>query len=177
MRALLMSSGLAAPFIVLLATPHIDVSGAVLFVILTGVANLVSGLFWGLLADRSSRYVLLLTAALSVTIFLSTVLFQIVIEPNLSSTGVLAVYLLLYFLLALTHQGVRLGRKTYLVDMADGNQRTDYVSVSNTVIGILLLIYGAVSAVVAQWNITAVLVLFLLSSGSAFIVALKLKEI
>lgn len=177
MRALLMSSGLAAPFIVLLATPHIDVSGAVLFVILTGVANLVSGLFWGLLADRSSRYVLLLTAALSVTIFLSTVLFQIVIEPNLSSTGVLAVYLLLYFLLAVTHQGVRLGRKTYLVDMADGNQRTDYVSVSNTVIGILLLIYGAVSAVVAQWNITAVLVLFLLSSGSAFIVALKLKEI
>ncbi|MEZ8970435.1 MFS transporter [Vibrio cyclitrophicus] len=176
-RALLMSSGLAAPFIVLLATPHTDLSGVLLFVILTGMANLISGWFWGLLADRSSRYVILLTAALSICIFLCTALFKMTIESALSSTTVLVVYLLIYFLLAITHQGVRLGRKTYLIDMADGNQRTDYVSVSNTVIGLLLLVYGAISAVIAQWNLTAVLILFSVSSCAALLIALKLKEI
>ena len=176
-RTLLMGSGLAAPFIVLLATPHTDLAGVLLFVILTGLANLASGLFWGLLADKSSRYVILLTATLSIGIFLFSALFHILFEPNLSSNSVLAVYLLLYFLLAVTHQGVRLGRKTYLVDMADGNKRTDYVSVSNTVIGVLLLIYGVVSGFMAQWNMAAVLVLFSLSSCFALIVAFKLKEV
>lgn len=176
-RALLMSSGLAAPFIVLLATPHTDLSGVLLFVILTGLANLNSGMVWGLLADRSSRYVIVLTAAMSISIFLFTALFHTTFQSALSSSTVLVVYLLLYFFLAVVHQGVRLGRKTYLVDMADGNQRTDYVSVSNTVIGVLLLAYGAISALVAQWNITAVLVLFSVSSCAALIVALKLKEV
>ncbi|CAK2112010.1 MFS transporter [Vibrio crassostreae] len=176
-RALLMSSGLAAPFIVLLATPHTDLGGVLLFVILTGMANLISGWFWGLLADRSSRHVILLTAALSICIFLCTALFQVTIESALSSMTILVVYLLIYFLLAITHQGVRLGRKTYLIDMADGNQRTDYVSVSNTVIGILLLVYGAISAVIAQCSITAVLILFSVSSCAALLIALKLKEI
>ena len=50
----------------------------------------------------------------------------------------------LYFLLTVAHQGVRLGRKTYLVDMAEGNKRTDYVSVSNTVIGAILLLFGSI---------------------------------
>ncbi|WP_394151163.1 MFS transporter [Vibrio maritimus] len=176
-RALLMGSGLVAPFIVLLATPHTDFSGVLLFVILTGLANLVSGLFWGLLADRSSRYVILLTATLSICIFLFAAFFHTVLEPALSSMIVLVVYLTLYFLLAITHQGVRLGRKTYLVDMAKGNKRTDYVSVSNTIIGVLLLVYGIISGLMAQWNMTAVLVLFALSSFAAFIVALKLKEV
>jgi hypothetical protein len=176
-RALLMSSGLAAPFIVLLATPHAGLGGVLLFVILTGVANLVSGMFWGVLADRSSRYVLLLTAVLSVGIFVIATIFQTTIEPRVSSMVVLFVYLLLYFLLAIIHQGVRLGRKTYLIDMADGNQRTDYVSVSNTVIGLLLLVYGSISAIAAQWNMTAVLVLFSISSAIALFMALKLREV
>jgi hypothetical protein len=34
---------------------------------------------------------------------------------------------------------VRAGRKTYLVDMAGGTKRTDYVAVSNSVIGLVLL--------------------------------------
>ena len=82
------------------ATPDTDFAGVVLFVILTGLANLASGLFWGLLTDKSSRYVILLTATLSIGIFLFSALFHILFEPNLSSNSVLAVYLLLYFLLA-----------------------------------------------------------------------------
>ena len=39
-----------------------------------------------------------------------------------------------------------MGRKTYVVNLATGNQRTDYVAVSNTLIGILLLIVGSIGA-------------------------------
>jgi hypothetical protein len=55
-------------------------------------------------------------------------------------------YPLFFFLLAIAHSGVRLGRKTYIVDLAGGNKRTDYVAVSNTVIGIVLLLTGSVGA-------------------------------
>ncbi len=55
-----------------------------------------------------------------------------------------------FFVLAVAHSGVRIGRKTYLVDMAGGNRRTDYTAVSNTVIGVLLLVTGGISAAVAM---------------------------
>lgn len=51
----------------------------------------------------------------------------------------------LFFALSIAHSGVRLGRKTYLEDIAEGDQRTDYVAVSNTVIGVLLLLAGTLT--------------------------------
>ena len=53
---------------------------------------------------------------------------------------------LAYFTLSIAHSGVRVGRKTYVVDLATGNKRTDYVAISNTVIGVLLLLVGSVGA-------------------------------
>ena len=58
-------------------------------------------------------------------------------------------YPLAFFGLGLAHAGVRLGRKTYMVDMAEGNRRTDYVAVSNSVIGALLLVSGVIGGVAA----------------------------
>ena len=51
-----------------------------------------------------------------------------------------------YFALSIAHSGVRVGRKTYVVDLATGNTRTDYVAISNTVIGVVLLLVGGVGA-------------------------------
>ena len=58
-------------------------------------------------------------------------------------------YPLAFFVLAIAQGGVRIGRKTYMVDMAGGTKRTDYTAVSNTVIGVLLLAVGGISAGVA----------------------------
>ena len=51
---------------------------------------------------------------------------------------------LAYFVLSVAHSGVRVGRKTYVVNLATGNKRTDYVAISNTTIGVLLLMVGSV---------------------------------
>ena len=56
---------------------------------------------------------------------------------------------LAYFVLSVAHSGVRVGRKTYVVNLASGNQRTDYVAISNSVIGVLLLIVGGVGSLAA----------------------------
>ena len=63
----------------------------------------------------------------------------------------------LFFVLGVAHDGVRLGRKTYLVDLAGGNKRTDYVAVSNTAMGVLLLVTGAITGAVGTTSVPAAL--------------------
>ena len=70
----------------------------------------------------------------------------------------MAVSSFFFFLLAIAHAGVRLGRKTYLVDLAGGNKRTDYVSVSNSVIGLVLLLTSSVGLLTLIMPITGVIV-------------------
>ena len=53
-------------------------------------------------------------------------------------------YTLFFFLIAIAHGGVRLGRKVYLVDMSTQNTRSIYVALSNTVIGIVMLLAGGI---------------------------------
>lgn len=77
-------------------------------------------------------------------------------------------YLAAFLGLGVAHAGVRLGRKTYLVDLAEGNRRTDYVAVSNSVIGALLLVWGALGALTATWSVpSAVLALGLAGLAGA----------
>lgn len=144
-RALLMCSALSAPFYVALAQGHRGSSAAVLgsFVAAAGLASLLSAPFWGRFADRSSRKVMVAAALLTSGVGLLT----FAVERLLPEFGQTAWFLpLAYFTLSIAHSGVRVGRKTYVVDLATGNKRTDYVAISNTVIGVLLLLVGSVGA-------------------------------
>ena len=139
-RALLMASALGSPFLVVLAQNRAD--GAALlggFLVASSLASTVSASVWGYMADASSRQVMIRGGALA--------------DP--AWNGLTWFYPVAFFVLSIAHSGVRIGRKTYLVDMAGGTKRTDYTAVSNTVIGVLLLVLGGVSAAVsllgAQW--------------------------
>lgn len=174
-RALMMSSGLAAPYFIILAQSQAKggmwIQLAV-FLAVSGIASLVSGSFWGRFADRSSRKLMMFCAALSAALCAVAAYTSYASYP-------LGLWLPvgLFFLLAVTHQGVRLGRKTYVVDMAEGNRRTDYVAVGNTVIGILLLLIGLLSAVLAQFSTTAVLAVFCMLSVNGWAFASRLPEV
>ncbi|AWL12331.1 hypothetical protein HMF8227_01861 [Saliniradius amylolyticus] len=141
-RALLMGSALSAPFVLLLAqnqsaSPHTFAA----FLIASSLGTSLSATIWGWLADDSSRKVMFkggLFAALAALAVLAVDLSQI--------SSNIYLYAGLYLLLSIAHAGVRIGRQTYIVDMADGVKRTDYVSVSNSVIGLLLLVVGLISA-------------------------------
>ncbi|WP_200881945.1 hypothetical protein [Nitrincola sp. A-D6] len=87
------------------------------------------------------------------------------------------VYLLAFFGLGVAHAGVRLGRKTYMVDMASGNKRTDYVAVSNSVIGAVLLLTGLVGAVTALISVQATLILLGLAGLTGALMSLQWREV
>ena len=173
-RALMMSSGLCAPFFILLAQQAQDSRGILslgMFIVVSGLASLCSGFIWGRLSDLSSRTVMQITAAATAAIC--------AVAAVVSEHPSLSVYLLLglYFLLSVIHEGVRVGRKTYVLDMAGGQKRTDYVSVGNTLIGVLLLITGVLSAGVAHLSLTWVLTGFALMSGAGFLLSFRLRPV
>ncbi len=144
-RALLMCSALSAPFYVALATERVGTSPYILgtFIVAGGLASLLSAPIWGRFADESSKRVMvaaaIITAMIGIAVFASATWFA-----DLTAT-----YWFLptgFFVLATAHSGVRVGRKTYVVNLAGGNLRTDYVAISNTVIGVLLLVVGSLGA-------------------------------
>ncbi|MGB5256997.1 MAG: MFS transporter [Woeseiaceae bacterium] len=142
-RALLMCSALSAPFYIALAQNNYGSPTYLLgaFVAAAGVASLVSAPIWGRFADTSSKHVMIFAAL--ITSGMGIVTFAVDrLLPGLSAT--VWFLPLAYFVLSAAHSGVRVGRKTYVVNLASGNQRTDYVAISNTTIGILLLLVGSV---------------------------------
>lgn len=147
-RAFLMASALGSPFIVILAHHHSE-SAALLggFVVASGLATAISASVWGFMADASSRQVMILGGGLAALVCLAVAGLTL-LDP--AWRGGSWFYPAAFFVLAIAHSGVRIGRKTYLVDMAGGNKRTDYTAVSNTVIGVLLLAAGGISGAVAM---------------------------
>jgi MFS family permease len=164
-RSLLLCSALSAPFFIMLA--HEQTSGTLLvlglFVIADGLASLCSAPFWGRFADRSSRQVMIVAGSAAGMTGL-TLVSMVTLVPNLADSQWL--YPIFFFVLAVAHSGVRLGRKTYIVDLGGGNKRTDYVSVSNTVIGVVLLLTGSVGALTTVLPVSGI-ILILAAMGLA----------
>jgi len=175
-RSLLLCSALTAPFIVVLA--HQELEAAIgmlaLFMAASGAGSLVSGRFWGRFADVSSRLVMVRAGMMSAAVGL--VIFALgVSRPDwLSQIWVLP---LLYFVLSIAHQGVRLGRKTYVVNLGEGNKRTDYVSVGNTLIGVMLLLTGFISMLEPVIGVSGVILILSLMGLAGSWMAIRLPEV
>lgn len=166
-RALLLVSALAAPYFLVLAR-ETDTGGTLLaglgsFVIAAGLADLLSSPFWGRFADISARRTMQWAGGFASLLTLAVVSVAVG-APDLADQP--GWYPLVFFLLSVAHAGVRLGRKTYLVDLGRGNRRTAYVSVSNTVIGALLLLSGLLG-LLTVWIGTTGLLLVLAGLGLA----------
>ncbi|WP_176248494.1 MFS transporter [Sulfitobacter sp. HGT1] len=173
-RGLLASTALAPPYFVVLAGGEdqsaLGQLGAL--VLASALASFLSSYIWGRLSDRSSRKVLMLTGCVGAVAMLGAV--------ALSMLG-LAMQIwampLVLFILMIAYHGVRQGRSTYLVDMSPENQRSAYAAVSNTVIGVLLLVAGVAGGGVALIGPTATLVLFALMAIGAAAAAIGLREV
>ncbi|MBC3766839.1 MFS transporter [Neptunicella marina] len=170
-RSLLMSSALSSPYFIL-SNGSDDFYQLGLYMLLAGIASFVSGRLWGNLADKSSRMLLLITALCTCVICAAGATISY-ISPGWQS----GIFAILFLLMSITHQGVRVARKTYVVDMAEGNQRTDFVSLSNSIIGVVLLVFGALTAMVAQFSQTGLFILFALSALLALYQGRKLPDV
>ena len=174
-RALLLCSALAAPYFVVLAQGAND-SGWLLgiFLLASSLASSVSASIWGWMADDSSRKVMIRGALIASGACLTV---GLVAWQFGESEWIGWFYPAGFFVLSIAHAGVRLGRKTYLVDMAGGNKRTDYTSVSNTVIGVLLLVVGGLTALVSMISEVAVILTLGLMGLAGAMSAVRLKDV
>jgi hypothetical protein len=140
-RALLLSVALVLPYYALLAQRHSGrVAGLGLMIIAAGLAVSLSSPLWGRLGDRSSRLVMAVAGAAAGVTGIATGALAAAGAGFMDSVWTWGV---LFFFIAAFHNGVRLGRKTYLVDLATRDTRATYVAVSNTVIGAAMIAGGA----------------------------------
>jgi len=172
-RGLLIATALAPPFMVALSvSDNVNGYGGLGWLILASSgAALCSSYICGRLADRTSRKVLIYSALAA-----SIVLFVTVIAAALNLAQIAWVLPVLLFGLMIAYQGVRLGRSTHLVDMADEDKRAAYTALSNTVIGVLLIIGGGFSLLAQNYGEIVVLGLFSLMSFASIWSAYNLKE-
>jgi len=174
-RALLLCSALAAPYFVVLAQKESDIGWMLgVFMLASSLASSLSASFWGWAADTSSRKVMIRGAAMASGVCLVVGTIALI---DGTETGSVWFYPVAFFILSVAHAGVRLGRKTYLVDMAGGNKRTDYTAVSNTVIGGLLLVTGGFTALISMVSDVAVILVLGLMGFAGMLSALRLQEV
>jgi hypothetical protein len=175
-RALLLSVALAPPFYVLIAQGQAGAGllGLGALIVANGLAASLSSPFWGYLGDRSSRLVMASAAAGAGLLGLFT--FAAVRLGWDWATGELGMALV-FLVLNVMHGGVRLGRKVYLVDMAGAETRAAYVAVSNTVIGVLMLVGGLVGLIGDWLGAPATVLLLGLLSLLAAAYILRLPEV
>jgi hypothetical protein len=83
----------------------------------------------------------------------------------------------LVFALTIAEQGVRLGRSTHVVDMADRERRAAYTALSNTITGGVMLAAGAFGIVDQLFGEAAVMALFALMCALAVWLSRGLQEV
>ncbi len=139
-RGLLLGSALASPLIVVLAQVK---AGSLLslvgFLFASAIATATSSIFWGKLADRASHKAMAFGGVMSAVVGVMAIVIALWL-PELSKQ--LYIWPLLFLFFNLGYTGVRLGRKVWVVDTVEGDKRTDYVSASNTLIAVAIILMG-----------------------------------
>ncbi|ANE03578.1 MFS transporter [Corynebacterium crudilactis] len=173
-RSMMLVTALSTSFIVALsAQAGQSIQSLGFFLIASGLASILGGRISGIWSDRSSKNVMAAGSFLG-----SMVLILVVLSSTFSSNALnTVVFPLSFFLINLAHTAIRVARKTYVMDMAEGDLRTRYVADANTLMGVVLLIVGALSGLISIFG-NEVALLFLAAIGLLGTVSARgLKEV
>jgi hypothetical protein len=175
-RSLLTATAMAPPYLVALSGEYGSRQFGQLgpFVVASGLATVLSSFIWGRLSDRSSRKVLIFAALVGAVALSAAAAIGISAEQILKGTLILPG---LHFILMIGYQGVRIGRSTHLVDMAEPEKRAAYTALSNTIIGLVLILGGLFGAVAQMAGESAVLAVFAVMAIAAAFLARTLDEV
>lgn len=134
-RGLLAVTEVAVPFYVLAASQEgVEASDLGAFLIASGAAAVVSNPVWGRVTDRASDRAVMTVAGSIGALAALLAAFLLIVE-----SGSEAAYATVVFIAVVAQEGVRLGRKAYLVTAAPPGDRPLYVAVANTIIGIVMI--------------------------------------
>lgn len=159
-RTFLLSIELSLPYYALYARRFSDGSTGDLgvFIIAASLAQVISSPIWGRLSDQTSRWVMISSGLLAAL----TGIYALALSVFASNS--INVYLLgvAVTVVGIARAGIRLGRKTYLVDGAPEVDRPLYVASSNTIIGALTLVGGGLGFIAQAAGVRVLLAILIL---------------
>lgn len=147
-RTLLLSVELATPFYVLHAGEllQLKIQSVGSLIVAIGISQILSSPFWGKMADQTSKKVMALSSLIAFGSALLALFLSFIPIHSFQYVG----YLLVFVLIGLAESGVRLGRKTYLVDAVPADERATFTAFSNSFVGIIAIVSG-ITGLIAQW--------------------------
>ncbi len=161
---------IAVPFYAFYASELLGTSkaGLGLFMMAIGVSQVISSPFWGRAADETSRKVLIQSALISVAASVVAVVCYFLTDQLAVYAGLLAAFVLM----GLAEAGVRLGRKTYLVDATPADNKSTFTAFSNSLVGVLSLAAGVLGLIAEKTGAAGIIaVIGVLSLIAVFISA------
>ncbi len=134
-RALLAVTEVALPFYVLAARESgVDASAVGIFLAASGLAAVVSNPVWGRVTDDASDRAVMTAAGVVGAV--AAVMAVALLAADVSSA---AAYAAVVFVAVVAQEGVRLGRKAYLVTASPPDERPLYIALANTLIGVVMI--------------------------------------
>jgi hypothetical protein len=184
-RAFLLAAQLAAPFYALQAQSLTGVGSGNLAVLImaSSLAAVVASPFWGRFSDASARRVMAaggIWTAATVALALAggflpgwETLADRTVGPV---TPGLALFSLVFLSAGFAESGVRLGRKTYLLDGAPGEKRPLMVAVANTLVGVMYALSAGLGGLAGWVGVEAVLLVLGAMAVVGTLMAWRLPE-
>ncbi len=154
-RSLLLGTALASPVLVVIGRSRSESAWSLAgFVVAAGIASATSSFLWGKLADRAAHRAMAWGGWVSAGVGAAGLLLAWLSPQGADHP---AMWPLIFLLFNFGYAGVRMGRKTWVVDAFEGDRRTDAVAASNTVIAAALLVIGGAVAPLQAWSPLAAL--------------------
>ena len=174
-RSLLNFVQLSTPYYVLLAREYIseEIGNLAIFIIVVNLANVLSSMVWGRYSDQSSRNAMVAGGSLAVVVGVLALGVDFLPETYRNVYVLAGIVLLLGFAQA----GIRLGRKTYLIDIAPEDDRPLFAAVTNLIVGILTLLSGTLGIIVEVFNIQVLIVVVTLIPIAGIILGISLPQV
>lgn len=169
-RGLLLAAELSVPYYALRAHQLTSAGkGFGLFIVSLGVAALMGSPIWGRVSDRVSNRAVMALGGVVGAVAAALALSFGLLPASVTSPALFAV---VFLVVGLARAGVRVGRKSYIVNAAPDDERPLYTAAANTIAGVLMFVFigfGAFAQVVGIGaTLTALLILCLLGSASAW---------
>ncbi len=172
-RGLLFAVPLATPFLTVYGQNRVDadLGGLGVFVLATALASSLASLAWGRAADAAAHR----TMAWAGLVGVAAVAYALSVGAFFPETWRTAwAYAPAFLGAGIAHAGVRLGRKTWLVDAAPDDRRATYVATANTAIGAVTVLGAGLGAALGAFGPTVALLVFAALMALGAVVSLRL---
>jgi len=172
MRVALLVAAACVPFLTVYAKRTMGVNDGFIgtLISVTLACSLLSNMVWARLSDRRGNRLVMIIAGVMGLTFCAVAAYITGLTPNAYNNDLahLALIVLFGFSGAL-QSGINLVSLPLMIEVAPATQQSLYIGLSNTILGIVILLTSAVGIIVDQFGFSGLFVF----SGLAFVVALE----